>query len=401
MARLKSGSVKKTTTVLVTSVDLASADVTGVLPVANGGTGSGSFTDGQILIGNTASGNTLTKATLTAGSNITITNGSGSITIAASSGGGLTNFTESTATYSGQVYVALVPNNAASDVNSVFSAKGNGYISAQIPTGTSSGGNNRGPYATDWQHKRNNASEVSSGYASVLSGGTRNTSSGYYSAVGGGTQNTASGQRSVVSGGIANSASNTSSNVAGGSNNTASGTFSNVGGGYQSIASGSHSCIPGGRQASTRSLYGKFSYASGQFGTQGDAQYGLAVLRRSSTSATPVVLTSDASTASTTNQIVLPNNSCFMIRGMAACIRTDSAGDRAEYEFSVGVYRGANAASTVIDYSNVDVRYESDATFDFTIAADTTNGGVSFSFTGASGKTVRSVVTAWSTEVTA
>jgi hypothetical protein len=61
--------------------------VTGTLPVANGGTGQTSYTNGQLLIGNTT-GNTLTKATLTAGTNITITNGAGAITIAASGGGG-------------------------------------------------------------------------------------------------------------------------------------------------------------------------------------------------------------------------------------------------------------------------------------------------------------------------
>jgi len=51
------------------------------LPVANGGSGQTSYTDGQLLIGNTT-GNTLTKATLTAGAGISITNGSGAITIA-------------------------------------------------------------------------------------------------------------------------------------------------------------------------------------------------------------------------------------------------------------------------------------------------------------------------------
>lgn len=60
--------------------------VTGTLPVGNGGTGQTSYTDGQLLIGNT-SGSTLTKSTLTAGSGITITNGNGSITIASSAGG--------------------------------------------------------------------------------------------------------------------------------------------------------------------------------------------------------------------------------------------------------------------------------------------------------------------------
>jgi len=64
-----------------------STGVTGTLAVANGGTGQTSYTDGQLLIGN-STGNTLTKATLTAGSNITITNGGGSITIASTGGGG-------------------------------------------------------------------------------------------------------------------------------------------------------------------------------------------------------------------------------------------------------------------------------------------------------------------------
>ena len=54
--------------------------------VDQGGTGQTSYTNGQLLIGNTT-GNTLTKATLTAGSNITITEGAGSISIAATSGG--------------------------------------------------------------------------------------------------------------------------------------------------------------------------------------------------------------------------------------------------------------------------------------------------------------------------
>jgi len=55
-------------------------DVCGTLPVANGGTGQTTYTNGQLLIGNTT-GNTLTKATLTGGTDITITNSTGSITI--------------------------------------------------------------------------------------------------------------------------------------------------------------------------------------------------------------------------------------------------------------------------------------------------------------------------------
>lgn len=55
--------------------------MSGTLAVANGGTGQTTYTDGQLLIGNTT-GNTLAKATLTAGTGVTITNGSGTITIA-------------------------------------------------------------------------------------------------------------------------------------------------------------------------------------------------------------------------------------------------------------------------------------------------------------------------------
>lgn len=55
--------------------------LTNALTVANGGTGQTTFTNGQLLIGNTTN-NTLTKATLTAGAGITVTNGTGTITIA-------------------------------------------------------------------------------------------------------------------------------------------------------------------------------------------------------------------------------------------------------------------------------------------------------------------------------
>ena len=64
-------------TVAGTSVDL---DVP--VTVAHGGTGQTTYTNGQMLVGNASGG--LTKTTLTAGSNVTITNGDGTVTIAAS-----------------------------------------------------------------------------------------------------------------------------------------------------------------------------------------------------------------------------------------------------------------------------------------------------------------------------
>jgi hypothetical protein len=53
----------------------------GVIAVINGGTGQSTYTNGQLLIGN-STGNTLTKNTLTPGAGIGVTNGPGSISIA-------------------------------------------------------------------------------------------------------------------------------------------------------------------------------------------------------------------------------------------------------------------------------------------------------------------------------
>ncbi len=68
---------------LVTTGTISSGTWEGTTVAVNkGGTGQTSYTNGQLLIGNTT-GNTLGKATLTAGSNVTITNAASAITIAA------------------------------------------------------------------------------------------------------------------------------------------------------------------------------------------------------------------------------------------------------------------------------------------------------------------------------
>jgi hypothetical protein len=100
LGALGTGIVKNTTTTGVLSIAVAgdfptlnqnttgsAASLSATLAVPSGGTGQTSYTDGQLLIGN-STGNTLTKASLTAGSGITITPGAGSITISASGGSG-------------------------------------------------------------------------------------------------------------------------------------------------------------------------------------------------------------------------------------------------------------------------------------------------------------------------
>jgi hypothetical protein len=104
---IASGGTGSTSTTFVN----LTTNVTGTLPVANGGTGQTSYTDGQLLIGNT-SGNTLAKATLTAGTGISVTNGAGTISIAATNNGTVTSvatgtgLTGGTITTTGTVSVA-------------------------------------------------------------------------------------------------------------------------------------------------------------------------------------------------------------------------------------------------------------------------------------------------------
>jgi hypothetical protein len=84
----------------ISNINLAS-QITGTLPVGNGGTGnSATPTNGQLLIGN---GSGFSLATLTQGSGITITNSSGGITIAASGGGGSGTVTSVAQTFTGGI----------------------------------------------------------------------------------------------------------------------------------------------------------------------------------------------------------------------------------------------------------------------------------------------------------
>ena len=104
------------------------AGLSATLAVASGGTGlTTTPTNGQIDIGN---GTGFTRATLTAGSNVTITNGAGSITIAASGGGSSGPVLESYQTISSNYSVTAGSN--AFSVGPVSVATG---VAVTVPTG--------------------------------------------------------------------------------------------------------------------------------------------------------------------------------------------------------------------------------------------------------------------------
>jgi len=301
------------------------------------------------------------------------------------------------------VYVSsLTATGSATNIDAAFVPKGSGAVLAAVPNSATSGGNKRGTNAVDLQTGRNAATQVASGNYSAIGGGKRNTASGLYSVVCCGYSNTSNGDYAFSAGRL-NTASGAYSAVLNGRSNTASGSRSIVGGGMYNTASGNYSSILGGRDSTTRSLYGMSAIASGKFGTQGDAQRGQYVLRGLTTDATVKTLTANQQAAATNNQVILPNNSSYIVRGLINSHRTDSIGTSSSWSFTGCIRRGANAAATVVVASITPAVIAQDAgaiAWAVAVTADTTNGCLKVTFTGMIGSTVRSVVLIETLEVT-
>ena len=138
--------------------------------VAQGGTGQTSYTNGQLLIGNTV-GNTLTKATLTQGSGVTITNGNGSITISATgTGGTVTSAGLSTDTDFLTVASSPITTSGTITLNKTTGLAANKVVAT--PDGTTGGVSVRSLVAADIPSL--DASKIGSGILASTYGGTGN-----------------------------------------------------------------------------------------------------------------------------------------------------------------------------------------------------------------------------------
>ena len=240
----------------------------------------------------------------------------------------------------------------------------------------------------------------------------RNVASGDFSVVVGGARNTASGIGSFVGGGgfngsafAANTASGTISTIAGGIGNTASGVGTGILGGFGNIASSTYSSVLGGTQATTRGIIGNM-VASGSnapiASSSGVSQFAILVLGRETTDATATALCSNTSAASTTNQVILPNNSAYYFRGEIISGVT-GGGDTKGFFIEGVIKRGANAASTALVGTPTVTSNYADAgasTWTIAVTADTTNGGLAVTFTGQASTTIRTVAQIRTTEMT-
>ena len=266
---------------------------------------------------------------------------------------------------------------------------------------------------------------TASGYASTIGGGHSNTTSGYYSTVGGGRYNNASGNYSTVGGGYSNGASNDSSTVGGGRYNDASGyystvdggqsnlasaNYSTVGGGINNIASGNQSTVGGGGDNTASGLAssvvggvtvladrrGMVASSAGSFTDQGDAQWGVCILRNTTTNNIQTELFLDGSA----ERFFLRNNETIGFEAQIVARRTGTATEDAFYTAKGLIKRGANAASTtIVGTVLLDVVYRPNTNWDVLFDADTTNGGLRIRVTGEAGKTIRWTATIRFTEV--
>lgn len=193
------------------------ANVTGTVAVANGGTGQTTYTDGQLLIGN-STGNTLAKSTLTAGTGISITNGAGSITISATGSGTVTSVTgTSPVVSSGGATPAISLATAYGDTLNPYASKSSNFVLA-APNGFSGVPTFRAIVATDIPTLNQNTT----GTASNITASSNSTLT---------TLSVLSLPGSQVSGNISGNAANVTGTVAianGGTNATATPTAGGV-----------------------------------------------------------------------------------------------------------------------------------------------------------------------------
>ena len=144
----------------------------------------------------------------------------------------------------------------------------------------------------------------------------------------------------------------------------------------------------------------KFAYSAGSFFTSGDAQTGIFVLRSDTTDATPEALTTNKSTASTNNQIVLPNNSAYAFHGTIIARQQASAGTACAAWKVEGLIRREGSAGTTVLVNSATTVLDNTPAWGMALSADTTNGGLKIEVTGAASTNIRWVATIHTSEVT-
>jgi hypothetical protein len=270
---------------------------------------------------------------------------------------------------------------------------GTGALSLQVPDGTAKGGNARGIGAVDFQTNRTSATQVASGGYSVAMGYS-NTASGNYSLVSGWT-NTVASNYSLCTGN-SNTVILGASSAAIGESLTVSGSYAVAIGRY-SIANSNYSFVSGNYGTSNGVL------AKNVHGSGGGYQSGEINIWKATTDATPSILSVLGSTVDATTQCTLQNNNAmaFTIEVVA---RNTSTGMAGRWEAKGLIKRGANASTTALVGTPTITLTNGDneawiVAGAIAITADTTNGALAITATGAASTTIHWLAKILTTEV--
>jgi hypothetical protein len=225
---------------------------------------------------------------------------------------------------------------------------GTGYFSLSVPDSTITGGNVPGNNAVSLSIVRASAGHVALGESSFLGGGADNSVVGFLASTVGGQWNLSSGQ-----------------------------------GGYAL-----------GQFSNTEFRYGTIAFAAGEFSGQGDAQSVDGILRGHTTSATPVVLTADGTGTPNTTSIMNVGITSISIKhalGGTIIVIARSASDIKKWNCDYLMNSGSGAATVALVGSATCTAGQASAgasSWTVALTADTTNGGLTMTATGAAATTI-------------
>lgn len=197
-----------------------------------------------------------------------------------------------------------------------------------------------------------------------------------------------------------NKSTNTGGVAIGGLLNSAGGSFSLVAGTGCSTGLNSSGSMAFGNGA-TNTVAGKFSFAGTYYSLAfGTAQMGMMCLSNTTPGAAATVLTSNGGAASTINQLILPDATAMAFSGIVVA-RQKNTGGTASAAWSVSglIRRDAGAGTTTLVTSTVTV-ISNVPGWTLALSADTVNGGLAVTATGAAATDVRWHVKLDSSEVT-
>ena len=367
------------------------------------------LTVGSVSSGTIIAGQVLTGTGVTAGTYIV--SGSGLSWVVS------TSQTVSSTTITGTAYTFTISQNATTAAGVT--------LSFYTPHGVVVGGGNN---------------QASGSYSFIGGGGdagvaaNRNVASGDWSFVGGGIGNTNAGAGAVIVGGgytgsgvTANSITsagayaailggkgNTISSIGGvvlGADNNASGySGASVLGGRFNQSNGIYSSVVGGANATNRGINGHFAFGIGATSGSINGQFQSSLLslyvQTTTTGATP--LTSDFSTANSTNQMVLPNGasgtvSVYTFRVLISAHNSANTTDIAGWEIKGVISRGngvgttalvGTPAVTLLGATTGAITAGWGTVSNVAAVADTTYGALQITVTGVASTTIR-----WSARV--